>query len=247
MLEAIGLGESSRPGGAPSSTRSAQVTPEGHAERDGVGFSGRTAVLAGSSVVGSLVAEQVNVADGSGLGEAQPYGGARFAEEALASADDEPVNLQVKGIDEIVLDQRLRECGLPWTTMSPSTRCALVDLVDKVTSEDGGVLPLRVGQGLRDDVLRHGVELSADSPLDSGQTGASRRRSPTQKERVRGRRLVQLQLSPSGPREKSSVQPTRSTGSVPLGASTTPSTRCARLRQSFPSRISLRGVPYRHD
>src|SRR5919198_6263018 len=33
-----------------------------------------------------------------------------------------------------------------------------------------------------------------------------------------------LKVSPSGPREKSSVQPTRSNASVPLGASTTPST-----------------------
>src|SRR5215471_2395761 len=48
-----------------------------------------------------------------------------------------------------------------------------------------------------------------------------------------------LNSSPSGPREKSSAQPTRSNGSVPLGASTTPSTEMYSVTTILPTRFSL--------
>src|SRR4029453_587817 len=50
-----------------------------------------------------------------------------------------------------------------------------------------------------------------------------------------------LNLSPSGPREKASVQPTRSNFSVPLGASTTPSTEMYSVTTILPIGFSLRG------
>src|SRR4029453_11952344 len=49
-----------------------------------------------------------------------------------------------------------------------------------------------------------------------------------------------LNLSPSGPREKASVQPTRSNCSVPLGASTTPSTEMYSVTTILPIRCPLR-------
>jgi GntR family transcriptional regulator/MocR family aminotransferase len=53
-----------------------------------------------------------------------------------------------------------------------------------------------------------------------------------------------LNFSPSGPREKSSVQPTRSNGSVPLGASTTPSTEMYSVTTILPTCLSLLSCGY---
>src|SRR3954447_841290 len=49
-----------------------------------------------------------------------------------------------------------------------------------------------------------------------------------------------LNASPSGPRVKSSVQPTRSNASVPLGASTTPSTEMYSVTTILPMVLSFR-------
>src|SRR5690348_9328909 len=56
-----------------------------------------------------------------------------------------------------------------------------------------------------------------------------------------------LNASPAGPREKSSVQPTRSNASVPLGASTTPSTEMYSVMTSRPIGFLLSCFAVRTD
>ena len=59
----------------------------------------------GTRSVVSLVDEDVDAAaDGLRGGEPQPLCRARFPEEPLAGADDDRVDLEVEGVNEVVLD-----------------------------------------------------------------------------------------------------------------------------------------------
>ncbi len=63
---------------------------------------------AGSGV--SLVDQDVDAAaDGLRGGEPQPLCRARCPEEPLAGTDDDRVDLEVQGVNQVVLDQRLDE------------------------------------------------------------------------------------------------------------------------------------------
>ena len=81
------------------------------------------------------------------------------------------------------------------------------------------------------------LNLSAKSPSTCGHTAANAsyvtRPSSSASETIVS---STLKASPSGPREKSSVQPTRSKSSVPLGASTTPSTEMYSVTTILPIR-----------
>ena len=106
------------------------------------------------------------VADGLRGGEPQPLCRARFPEEPLAGADDDRVDLEVEGVNEVVLDQRLDELRAAMNDdVAVVSLLELPDLVDDVTRKDGGVVPFGVGQGLRDDVLGHRVELVRELAL----------------------------------------------------------------------------------
>jgi hypothetical protein len=171
----------------------------------------------GTRSVVSLVDEDVDAAaDGLRGGEPQPLCRARFPEEPLAGADDDRVDLEVQGVDELRAAMN--------NDVAVVSLFELPDLVDDVAGKDGGVVPVGFGQGLRDDVLGHGVELVREFALVVRPDGS---------EAVVGEAAEQkasefivsssLNVSPSGPRLKASVQPTRSKLSSPLGASTTPS------------------------
>src|SRR6266545_3918837 len=71
----------------------------------------------------------------------------------------------------------------------------LPDLVDDVTGKDGGVVPFGVGQGLRDDVLGHGVELVRELALVVRPDGSEAVvGDPAEQKGVRVHRLVELEL-----------------------------------------------------
>ncbi len=104
-------------------------------------------------------------ADGLRGGEPQPLCHAGFPEKLLAGADDDRVDLEVQGVNEVVLDQRLDELRAAMhNDVAVISLFELPDLVHDVTGKDDGVVPFGVGQGLRDDILGHGVELVRDSP-----------------------------------------------------------------------------------
>jgi hypothetical protein len=109
----------------------------------------------------SLVDENLDAAaDRLRGGEPQPLCRARFAEEPFTSTDDDRVDLEVEGVNEVMLDQRLDELRAAVNNdVAVVSLFELPDLIDDVTGKDGGVVPFGVGQGLRDDVLGHGVEL----------------------------------------------------------------------------------------
>src|SRR5262249_31441245 len=117
-------------------------------------------------------------------------------------------------------------CGLPCTTMSRAYR-PFSPVTSSTTSPRSTVVLRHSGFSSVDETTYLGSELnlSANSPSTWGHTGAK----PSYVTRPRSKASVaivssNLYASPSGPREKSSIQPTRSNASVPLGASTTPST-----------------------
>jgi hypothetical protein len=58
---------------------------------------------------GLLVDEDVDVTVGPRLRQPQSLRPGSIAEEALARADDDGVELKMEGVDEVVLDQRLRK------------------------------------------------------------------------------------------------------------------------------------------
>jgi hypothetical protein len=131
------------------------------------GWRFRSVDVHGTRSVVSLVDEDVNAAaDGFRGGEPQPLCRARFPEEPLAGADDDRVDLEVEGVNKIVLDQRLDELRAAMNNnVAVVSLFELPDLVDDVTRENGGVVPFGVGQGLRDDVLGHDVELVRELAL----------------------------------------------------------------------------------
>src|SRR5688572_17812121 len=117
-------------------------------------------------------------------------------------------------------------CGLPWTTMSP-VYCALSFSTSSITSPCSTVVLFHSGCSRVEDTTYLGIvlNLSANAPSTCGQTGANPS-YVTRPSRSASDAIVSstLNSSPCGPRRKSSIQPTRSKSSVPLGASTTPST-----------------------
>src|SRR3954453_2221439 len=146
---------------------------------------------------GPLVDEELDaVAEGSRLGEPQPLGLARTVEEPLARADDHRIDEQVEGIDEVVLDQRLRK--LRATVNEDVSLVPLLEiphLLDDIAAENRRVLPLGILQRRRDDVLRHRVEVVGELALEMWPT---RRKSlvgdPPEQLRVGGHGLVDLEL-----------------------------------------------------
>src|SRR6266516_3561639 len=93
-----------------------------------------------------------------------------------------------------------------------------------------------------DETTYFGIELnlSPNSPSTCGQTAANDSKV-TRPSSWASEAIVSSTLNwfPSEPREKSSVQPTRSNPSVPLGASTTPSTEMYSVTTSLPMWIPL--------
>jgi hypothetical protein len=117
-----------------------------------------------------------------------------------------------------------------------------------IAVEHRRVVPLRVLSV--DDTTYFGIvlNLSPNSPSTCGHTGANpsyvtRPRSSASEAIVSSN----LNASPSGPREKSSVQPTRSNVSVPLGASTTPSTEMYSVMTILPMPGLLSAVVCHYD
>jgi hypothetical protein len=151
----------------------------------------------GTRSVVSLVDEKVDaVADGLRGGEPQPLCRARSPEEPLAGADDDRVDLKVEGVNEVVLDQRLDELRAAVNNdVAVVSLFELPDLGDDITGKDGGVVPFGVGQGLRDDVLGHGVELVRELALVARPDGSEAVvGDPAEQKGVRVHRLVELEL-----------------------------------------------------
>ena len=160
----------------------------------------------------------------------------RGAEEALAGADDHRVDLKVQCVDEVVLDQRLRELRAAVDDdVALVPPCELRDFFDDVAAEHGGVVPLGVLEGGGDDVLRHRVELVRQVALVVRPHGREAVvGDPTEQQRVGGHGFVQLELLSLGTaRER--VGPAHALElSVPLGPSTTPSTEMYSVTTTLP-------------
>jgi len=142
----------------------------------------------------------------------------------------------VERVDQVVLDQRLDEPRAAVDEDVPRVALLeLADLLDHVAVDDRRVAPGGIRQREGDDVRRHRVEVVGELALEA---------RPRRRELLVGNAAQQLapavivsstlNWSPSGPREKPSAQPTRSNGSAPLGASTTPSTEIYSVTTSLP-------------
>src|SRR6266705_1842249 len=84
----------------------------------------------------------------------------RVAEEAFAGPEEDREHHQPQLVDEAVRQQCLHEPGAAMDNDVPCRRLPeLRDLLHHVTIEDRRVVPLRLPQRSRDDVLRHAVEL----------------------------------------------------------------------------------------
>src|ERR671922_2509157 len=120
--------------------------------------------------------------------------------------------------------------------MSRSYRCLSL-VTSSTTFPPSTVVLFHSGSFSVDETTYFGIELnlSANSPSTCGQTAANcsyvMRPSSWASEAIVS---STLNWFPSEPREKSSVQPTRSNCSMPLGASTTPSTEMYSVTTSLP-------------
>ena len=121
-----------------------------------------------------LVDQDVDaIAHGRSLGEAQALRDARFGEEPLPGTDYHRVDLEVDCIDEVVLEQGLRELRAACTTMSP-LHFSLNFVTSSTTSPRSTVVLVHSGFSRVEEITYSGIELnlSANSPSWLGQTGA---------------------------------------------------------------------------
>src|SRR5437763_514805 len=106
-----------------------------------------------------LVGEVSEIVDGLGLDEMYGLLLAGLAEEVLAGAEHDRVDHQPHLVDEVVLDEgphQLDAAGNEDLSAAPLRE--LRDLGHHVTLEDRGVVPFRILEGGRHDVLGHAVQ-----------------------------------------------------------------------------------------
>src|SRR5262249_6189233 len=163
---------------------------------------GRSAVKTTPSLVtsarlgGATVGEdQHAVSDGSRVDELEPLRVVRFAEQALTAPEHDGEYHQPQLVDEISLQQRLREHGTSVhdhislvLSLQPPDACVEVAL------EHGGVAPVEVVERGGDHVLGHRVELVCELTVTCRpRLGEPLVRDAPEQLRVRGHRLLQLE------------------------------------------------------
>jgi hypothetical protein len=122
----------------------------------------------------------------------------RVAEQPLPAAEDHREHHEAQLVDEPVLEQALDELG---TAVDDDLAVGLVsqprDRLGQVALEHRRVVPLRVLQGRGDDVLRHLVEPVRELAVARRpRLGEPLVGPAAEQQRVRGHRLVELELVP---------------------------------------------------